>query len=104
MTGVISSGWKLAAVPVSSATRIGARRLITTPSTGTRPSSSIVSSLDSTLDSRAVSASICALNLGPAKLQHAAKLGRADLLVEYRPHLLEAKAKVLQCDDAVQVR
>ena len=58
MTGVIASGSYPAATPVSSATRTGARRLMTTPSAGTRASSSIVISRASTRASRAVSASI----------------------------------------------
>ena len=60
MTGVMASGSYPAAVPLSSPTRTGARRLITTPSTGMRASSSMVSRRASTRASRVVSASISA--------------------------------------------
>jgi hypothetical protein len=44
------------------------------------------------------------LNFGPPENEHAAKLGRAYPLVEYRAHLLESEAEVLQGDNAIQVR
>ena len=60
ITGVMASGRYLAARPVSSATRTGARRLMTMPSSATRSSASIVRSRASILANRAASASIWA--------------------------------------------
>ena len=43
------------------------------------------------------------VDLGPAQLQHAAQLGRADLFGQDGLHLAQGEAEVLQRDDAVQL-